>query len=143
MYTILKDIHHYVALITLMFILLLTVVAFIYYLQERSITGQVKKISLFTLAFTHVQVILGIILLLNSPIFHNTNMKDIMGTASIRRNYVEHPFSMIIVAILVTVVNYHIKKSPRITAWMLALPAISLALVIGMIPRVFWSTLIP
>jgi hypothetical protein len=130
-------------MITLVFILLFTVVAFIYYVQERTITAQVKKISLITLAFTHTQVVAGIILFFSSPIFHNTDMKDLMKIAPIRRNYIEHPFSMIIVATLLTLINYRIKKSSRITVWNLALAAISLAFAIGMVPRVFWSTLIP
>ncbi len=141
MHILFKNIHHYTAMATLVFILLLTIVAFIYFLQTRTISGQVRRISFITLIFTHIQVILGIIVLISSPVLEHTGMKDIMGTATIRRSYVEHPFSMIIAAVLLTVANSSIKKSTNISIKVLALAAISLALVIGMIPRAFWSSL--
>ena len=142
MYILFKNIHHYVGMITLVFILLLTVVSFIYYLQERTMTGQVKKISLITLIFTHTQIIIGLVLFFSSPIFQSSSIKDIMGIGSIRRNYVEHPFSMIIAGILITIINARIKKLPKISVWTLLMSAISLALVIGMIPKAFWNSLI-
>ncbi|MCO6564555.1 MAG: hypothetical protein J6581_03825 [Apibacter sp.] len=140
MYILFKNIHHYVGMITLVFVLLLTVVSFIYYLQERPISGQVKKISLLTLIFTHSQIVLGIILFFSSPIFQNTSIKDIMEMAAIRRNYIEHPFSMVMVGALITIINAKIKKVPKITVWMLLMSAVSLALVLGMIPRSFWAS---
>jgi hypothetical protein len=140
MYILFKNIHHYIGMITLVFVLLLTVISFIYYLQERPINGHVKKISLLTLIFTHTQIVLGIILFFSSPIFQNISMKDIMGIAAVRRNYIEHPFSMVMVGALITVINAKIKKVPKITVWMLLTSAISLALVLGMIPRAFWNS---
>ena len=140
MYILFKNIHHYVGMITLVFVLLLTVVSFIYYLKERPISGQVKKISLLTLIFTHSQIVLGIILFFSSPIFQNTSIKDIMEMAAIRRNYIEHPFSMVMVGALITIINAKIKKVPKITVWMLLMSAVSLALVLGMIPRSFWAS---
>ncbi|CVK15435.1 hypothetical protein Ga0061079_101253 [Apibacter mensalis] len=140
MYILFKNIHHYVGMITLVFVLLLTVVSFIYYLQERPISGQAKKISLLALIFTHTQIVLGIILFFSSPIFQSTSMKDIMGIAAVRRNYIEHPFSMVMVGALITIINAKIKKVPKITVWMLLMSAVSLALVLGMIPRSFWAS---
>lgn len=143
MYSIFKNIHHYVGMATLVFILLLTVVAFIYYLQQRNTSAQIKKISILTLIFTHTQVLLGIILYFNSPVFQNTTIKDMMGIAPLRQTYIEHPFSMIIAAVLITIVNRKIKKFPNVSFSTTLMAAISLALVIGMIPKVFWHTLIP
>lgn len=140
MYILFKNIHHYVGMITLVFVLLLTVVSFIYYLQERPISGQAKKISLLVLIFTHTQIVLGIILFFSSPIFQSTSMKDFMGIAAVRRNYIEHPFSMVMVGALITIINAKIKKVPKITVWMLLMSAVSLALVLGMIPRSFWAS---
>lgn len=142
MYLILKNIHHYVGMATLVFILLLTVVTFIYYLQERSTSKQIKKISLFSLIITHTQIVLGVILYFSSPIFQNISMKDMMGIPQLRQTYVEHPVSMIIAAILLTIVNIKIKKSSKITFSTTLMAAISLALVIGMIPKAFWNSFI-
>lgn len=143
MYILFKNIHHYVGMITLVFVLLLTVVSFIYYLQERPVSGQVKRISLITLIFTHTQILLGILLFFSSPIFQNASMKDIMGIAAIRRNYIEHPFSMVLVGVLITIVNAKIKKAPKISVWTILMSVVSLALVLGMIPRAFWNSLLP
>lgn len=139
MYTIIKDIHHYVGMATLVFIFLLTVVCFIYYLQSRTLSTQVRKISLVTLIITHVQVLVGIVLLITY--FSTTEVPFDMKNAILRRNYMEHPLTMVIVAILVTIVNSKMKKATHIKFWMMLVLAISLALVIGMIPRAFWSTL--
>ncbi|MDR2122396.1 MAG: hypothetical protein LBP34_04640 [Flavobacteriaceae bacterium] len=142
MYTIFKNIHHYTAMAVLVFILLFTVVSFIYYIQRRPVSAQIRKISVITIIFTHTQLLLGIVLFLSSPVLHNVGMKDIMTIGTLRRNYVEHPFTMVIVAGLLTFANYHLKKLPRITIWILAVSAISLALVIGMIPKAFWGSII-
>lgn len=142
MYLILKNIHHYVGMATLVFILLLTVVTFIYYLQERSTSKQIKKISLFSLIITHTQIVLGVILYFSSTIVQSTSMKDMMGIPQLRQTYVEHPVSMIIAAILLTIVNIKIKKSSKITFSTTLMAAISLALVIGMIPKAFWNSFI-
>lgn len=139
MYPIIKDIHHYVGMATLVFIFLLTVIAFIYYIQGRVISGQVRKVSTLALILTHIQVLIGIVLLITY--FSTSQVSFDMKNAFLRRNYMEHPLTMIIVAILITIVNTKIKKVTDMKFWMVLVLAISLALVIGMIPRAFWNTL--
>ncbi|WP_128331846.1 hypothetical protein [Apibacter sp. HY039] len=143
MYLILKNIHHYTGMAVLIFVLLLTVVSFIYFLQKRTLSVQVRKISLITLILTHIQVLIGIALLITYFSMSQISFKEIMPNAVMRRNYVEHPTSMVIVAILITIFNSKLKKVQNIKVWMLIVMALSLALVISMIPRVFWSTLLP
>jgi low temperature requirement protein LtrA len=70
-----------------------------------------KKISLFTLIFTHIQMLFG--LLLFSP--HIMNMGGYMKDSAVRLRYVEHPIMMVIVVVLVTIAHSKTKKATQPT----------------------------
>ncbi len=57
-------------------------------------------------------------------VINQIGMGGLMKNADLRFSYIEHPFSMLIAAILMTVVNKKIKTSEK-----LSVPVISLALV--------------
>lgn len=142
MYQYLLTFHHYWAMLTLTFLAIFTVVLLIYYAQTRELTAQVKKISLFTLITVHIQLLLGLIILLISvfqnPVFRN--MEVLMKVAYFRQRYIEHPTAMIIVAIVVTLVHVKTKKNPKPAFWLVLSMALALALTIGMIPNSFWQS---
>ncbi|MDL1913765.1 MAG: hypothetical protein FDW93_04475 [Bergeyella sp.] len=83
------------------------------------ITGFLRKISVFTMVFFHLQFLIGIVMLLGtSPfldIIKNIGMGEVMKIKSLRFAYIEHPFSMFIGAVLVTMVNKKIKTKPRLS----------------------------
>jgi hypothetical protein len=67
---------------------------------KKVFTDKDKKLSLFTLIFTHLQAVLGIVLYFLSPkvrFFENT-----MSNSSYRFFTVEHVFMMLIAIILIT-----------------------------------------
>jgi hypothetical protein len=76
-----------------------------------------KKTTLFTMIFFHVQFLVGVCLLfIFSPGFKaaldaGTLMKD----PYTRFQFVEHPFSMLVAAVLMTIVNKKVKVNPTIS----------------------------
>ncbi|WP_294225174.1 hypothetical protein [Chryseobacterium sp. sg2396] len=100
-----------ILLVTLFVIALLTTM----FGYSGKVNKFLKKITLFTMIFFHVQFILGIILLINFFTQGSVNMGEIMKNSAQRFQYVEHPFSMLIAAVLMTVVNKKVKTNPTIT----------------------------
>lgn len=87
-----------------------------------------KKITLFTMIFFHVQFILGIILLINFFTQGSISMGEIMKNSAQRFQYVEHPFSMLIAAVLMTIVNKKVKTNPTITLGVVIMGLIAVGL---------------
>lgn len=88
-----------------------------------------KKITLFTMIFFHVQFLAGIVLLLVSPgVKAALSSGTLMSDSYSRFQYVEHPFSMLIAAILMTVVYKKVKVNPilSLTVVIMGLIAVSL-----------------
>ncbi|WP_294284568.1 hypothetical protein [uncultured Chryseobacterium sp.] len=100
-----------ILLVTLFVIALLTTM----FGYSGKVNKFLKKITLFTMIFFHVQFILGIILLINFFTQGSVNMGEIMKNSAQRFQYVEHPFSMLIAAVLMTIVNKKVKTNPTIT----------------------------
>lgn len=72
-----------------------------------------KRFSLFTLIFTHLQIVLGTVLYFVSPIT-KTAMADFgaaMGESEIRFYVVEHVLTMILAAVAITIGNSKAKKA--------------------------------
>lgn len=140
MYLFFKSFHHYWGMFTFTMVLVLTVVAFIYYLQSRRISAQVRTISFFAVLAIHIQLLAGIVLLLShlAP-FHD--MGTLMSNSPMRHKYVEHPFSMLIAVVLLTIVSAKYKKREQFSLWMLIVLLLSLCLIIYMIPPSFWQGL--
>ncbi len=113
MYTGLKHIHTFLPY--LIFIALAA--ALILSLMKRNNSGPLdsltKRFSLFTLIFTHTQILLGIVLYFVSPITKNA-MEDFgaaMGESAIRFYAVEHVLTMILAAVAITIGNSKAKKA--------------------------------
>ncbi len=64
-----------------------------------------RKIALFGLIATHVQLLLGIALFMiySIPQIKLVGMPSIMKDATLRLKIIEHPITMIIVAVLITI----------------------------------------
>jgi heme A synthase len=73
-----------------------------------------KKTTLFTMIFFHVQFLIGIIMLIIN-FTKGLDMGSVMKNADLRFQYVEHPFSMLIAAVLMTIINKKVKSNPTIS----------------------------
>ncbi|WP_312075145.1 hypothetical protein [Chryseobacterium sp.] len=86
-----------------------------------------RKTTLFTMVFFHIQFLVGIILLVT---FFNqgVNMGEVMKNSALRFQYVEHPFSMLVAAVLMTIVNKKLKTADTISVAIVVMGLIAVAL---------------
>ena len=138
-YNILKSAHKGFAYLELglvaAFLILLLVTMFGY---SGKISKGLKKVTLFTMIFFHVQFLIGIIMLIMSA-SKGLDMGSVMKNADWRLTYVEHPFSMLIAAVLMTIINKKFKTIEKLTIPMMSLGLVAIALFVFAFPwaRVF------
>ncbi len=117
------------------FLILLLVTMFSY---SGNISKALRKITLFTMIFFHVQFLIGIIMLITN-ITKGLNMGAVMKNAELRFTYVEHPFSMLIAAVIMTMINKKLKTNDKLTIPVVSLGIVAIALFVFAFPwaRVF------
>ncbi|SDE10904.1 hypothetical protein [Riemerella columbipharyngis] len=124
-----------------LFLIALFTVMFSY---SGKITKQLRKSTLITMILFHTQFLIGLLMLfVASPfmsIVKSSGMGEIMKTGVYRFQYVEHPFSMLVAAILMTIVNKKVKSNERLTLKIVFIALLAIALVMMMMP---WSKLFP
>ena len=106
--------------------------------QSGKISKLLRKSTMFVMIFFHIQLIVGLLMLfVSSPfldIINEQGMGAIMKNSALRFTYIEHPFSMIIGAVLMTIVNKKVKTSERISVGVAVLAVVALALFAYAIP---------
>lgn len=106
MYNILQHLHSVNRWIILVLLLLTIATAFQGWFGKKTYTEGDRKKALFTLIFTHIQLLLGIVLYFISPIIKSkAGMKDALW-----RFYAVEHFSMMILAVILITVGYAIAK---------------------------------
>lgn len=82
--------------------------------------------------FFHIQFLIGIIMLVGTSGFMDTikamGMGGLMKNSALRFTYIEHPFSMLIAAVLMTILNKKVKANDTITMGMVVLAVLAIAL---------------
>lgn len=86
-----------------------------------------KKSTLFTMIFFHIQFLLGLVMLIMN-FTKGLDMGSVMKNADLRFTYVEHPFSMLIAAVLMTIINKKVKSSETITLKVVIMGVLAVAL---------------
>ncbi len=118
-----------ILLATAIFVIALLMTMFGY---SGRITKLLRKSTLFTMIFFHIQALIGLVMLFFfSPGFQaaretGTLMKD----ATARNTYVEHPFAMIVAAVLLTIVNKKFKMNEKMNMSWVIMSFIALALML-------------
>jgi len=105
MYETILELHSYWAFATLGLLLIATLNAFVGLSAKRAFYKKDRQISLIALTFSHIQFILGIILLFVSPKFEavkGLGMGGVMKNADLRLFVVEHPLTNLIAIALIT-----------------------------------------
>ena len=117
------------------FLILLLVTMFGY---SGNISKAFRKITLFTMIFFHVQFLIGIVMLITN-FTKGLDMSMVMKNADLRFTYVEHPFSMLIAAVLMTIINKKFKTIEKLTIPIMSLGLVAIALFVFAFPwaRVF------
>ncbi len=96
------------------------------------ITKLLRKSTLFTMIFFHVQALIGLVMLFFfSPGFKAaTDAGTLMSDATARNTYVEHPFAMIVAAVLLTIVNKKLKTNDELKMSWVIMAFFALALML-------------
>lgn len=78
------------------------------------VNGFLKKITLFTMIFFHIQFLIGLTMLIIN-FSKGMDMGSVMKDSYLRFQYVEHPFCMLIGAVLMTIINKKVKSNDTIS----------------------------
>ena len=139
----LKVIHSYWAYLVLLLLILSTANALIGLISKREYSAKDFRISLSTLITSHIQLLIGIILYFTNNYvsqFSEIGMGEIMKNSALRSTLVEHPITMVIALVLITIgYSKHKKKltsKPKFKILSIFY-TIALVLVLSKIP---WST---
>lgn len=115
MYTTVQFIHSYWAYLVLVIVVLATINALAGFFSKREYGAKDFRISLFALIVTHIQLLIGLILLVISPLgiknISNVGMGAVMKNSEFRLYAVEHPLIMILTVVFITIgYSKHKKK---------------------------------
>ena len=104
MYAVLKTIHSYWAYLVLLILVVAIINAFVGKSSARDFGTKDLRISLFGLIFSHIQLLIGLILYFVSPWFNKWSEMGmgIMKNAETRLYLVEHPITNILAIALIT-----------------------------------------
>ncbi|MGC6423211.1 MAG: hypothetical protein ACON47_09275 [Flavobacteriaceae bacterium] len=143
MYALLQTVHSYWAYLVLIGLLAATINALLGRVQNRAFRAQDLRLSLFGLIFSHIQLLIGLILYFVSPWFQqwSQGVGAVMKNAESRLYLVEHPTTNILAIILITMgwsmhkrQNQDVKKFSRIGFFY----ALGLLLLLSRIPWQSW-----
>ncbi len=138
-----KTIHSYWAYLVLIVLLLAVVNAIIGFVKKREFSDKDLRIGLFTLIFSHIQLLIGLGWYFSSPYFKalKTNGSEVMGDSATRLLAVEHPIMMIIALVLITIGwSKHKKKTEDAAKFktFVIFYGIALVLILARIPWNQW-----
>lgn len=105
MYSILKFIHSYWAYLTLALLLFAVINAFRGKATQKTFASKDLRISLFALIFSHIQLLVGLILYFVSPWFtywSDLGVGGVMKNSDARLYLVEHPVTNLLALLLIT-----------------------------------------
>ena len=103
MYTGLQHLHSGLAYLVLAALVIIFSYVLVNYLKDNPFTEKVRKASLVGLIVSHLQLLIGLVLYFISPKGLSNFSGEAMGDAMSRLYMLEHPLTMIIAIILITV----------------------------------------
>ncbi len=142
MYKGVLDLHSYWAFAVLALLLLAILNAFMGLSSKRAFLPKDRQISMLALIFTHVQFVIGLVLLFVSPYMETAKqlgMGAVMKNAEIRKMVIEHPVINLIAIIFITIGWSTHKRTEDSTA---KFKKIGIFYVIGLVlllSRIPWS----
>lgn len=114
MYTGFRLLHSYFAYLLLAVLIFSIIYVIVQFVKKKPFTEKVRKISLIGLIASHLQLLIGLVLYFISPrgiSLFSDEMSQIMGDSVTRLYAIEHPLTMIIAIVLITI-GYSKAKKP-------------------------------
>lgn len=144
MYEIVKMLHSYWAYLVLIILIVATLNALIKLFSGKEFTAKDLRVTLFTLIVSHIQLVLGMILYFISDYLNlvsEMGMGEVMKNSDLRDKIIEHPLTMLIGIILITIgYSKHKKKETSKSKFktIAIFYAIALILFLAKIPWDLW-----
>jgi hypothetical protein len=144
MYEPVLELHSYWAYGVVVFLLLATLNAFMGLASKRIFIPRDRQIAMIALIFTHVQFILGLLVLISNPLLDAVKaggMGAVMKDSHLRLIFVEHPLINLIAIILITIgwsKHKRAEEPARKFKSIAIFYAIGLALLLSRIPYSQW-----
>ncbi|MBE9490962.1 MAG: hypothetical protein IMY67_11750 [Bacteroidetes bacterium] len=138
-----KILHSYWAYLAVLILIIATINALIKFIGKKEFHAKDFRISLFTLIVMHLQLLLGIVLFFASDylsLISDMGMGAVMKDSTLRSNIIEHPFTMILAVVLITIGYSKQKKKLTSTSKFKTITifyTLALLLVLAKIP---WNT---
>lgn len=110
MYTGFKHLHSYLAYLLLAAIIFSIVYSIVQVVQKKSFTEKSRKIALIGFIAAHLQLLIGIVLYVISPVGLSNFSGEAMQETLSRLYVLEHPLTMIIGIILISIGYIKAKK---------------------------------
>lgn len=101
MYTFVKNFHSGWAYVALLLLVFAVVNSFLGKSSKKEFTAKDRKIALFGLIATHVQLVVGLILYFKSPL--GSDSIGQMAESDVRLTWLEHPIINILAIVLITI----------------------------------------
>jgi hypothetical protein len=100
-----KTVHSYWAYLVLVVLIITVVNAIVGLLKKKAFTEKDLRLGLFTLIFSHIQLLIGLGWYFSSPYFKalKANGSEVMGDAAARLLAIEHPIMMILAIVFITI----------------------------------------
>lgn len=105
MYTFIKEAHSGWAYLVIILLVIAGINALIGFSSNKSFTPKDRKLALFGLIATHIQLLLAMFLYFLSPYFNTlkeAGMGEVMKNSELRLYLIEHPLINLIAIILIT-----------------------------------------
>ena len=138
------QIHSYWAYVTLILIIVAVLNSLIGWFSNKEFASKDRKIALFALIASHIQLLIGIVSFFTSSYFEVmkvSGMGEVMKNSVIRKAIIEHPTMMIIAIVLITMGFSKHKKKENSTAKFKTISifyTIALIVTLAMIPWSIW-----
>lgn len=110
MYTGFKHLHSYLAYLLLAALVFSIIYVIIQFVGKKSFTEKVRKVTLIGFIATHLQLLIGLVLYLISPVGLSNFSGEAMSESLSRLYILEHPLTMLIAIVLVSVGYIKAKK---------------------------------
>ena len=138
MYTGLQHAHSYIAYLALILLVVAAINAIIGMTSNKEFKDNDRKLSLFALIFTRVQLLIGIILYFVSPLVQSFSVA--MKDSTLRLYALEHPLINIIAVVLITIGWSKHKKAATNKAKFKSIGIMYAIGTILILSRIPWST---
>jgi hypothetical protein len=141
MYTGFQHLHSSLAYLVIAFIAIVIFIALAGKLSGKPFSSSLKRLALWSMIALHLQFVIGLVLYFLSPLGFSAISGEMMGNSMLRMYVVEHPTTMLLGIILITIGHGRMKRAindDRKYMQLILFYTIGLVLVLARIPWDAW-----